>query len=226
MLISEIEKKINYRFNNKKFLIEALTHSSFVCKKNNPEKHNYERLEFLGDRVLGLVLADYFYKTFPHANEGALNNYFQKNANQEFLAQYAKYINLSIHIMTQKGDNLISNNSVLSDVVEAIIAAIYLDSGIEKSKSFIVNEIINKIPTSLNDEKHAKSSLQELCLKEFKCLPEYKLLDKSGLEHKPLFRVSVGIKNFKEVHGTGTNLKNAEEKAASKLLSILRKKIT
>ena len=150
MLISEIEKKINYRFNNKKFLIEALTHSSFVCKKNNPEKHNYERLEFLGDRVLGLVLADYFYKTFPHANEGALNNYFQKNANQEFLAQYAKYINLSTHIMTQKGDNLISNNSVLSDVVEAIIAAIYLDSGIEKSRSFIVNEIINKIPTSLN----------------------------------------------------------------------------
>ena len=82
--------------------------------------------------------------------------------------------------MTQKGDNLISNNSVLSDVVEAIIAAIYLDSGIENSKSFIVNEIINKIPTSSNQEKHAKSSLQELCLKEFKCLPEYKLLDKSG----------------------------------------------
>ena len=225
MLISEIEKKINYKFNNKKLLKEALTHSSFICKKNNPEKHNYERLEFLGDRVLGLVLADYFYKTFPYANEGSLNDYFQKNANQEFLAKYAKHINLSTHIMTQKGDNLISNNSVLSDVVEAIIAAIYLDSGIENSKSFIVNEIINKIPTSSNEEKHSKSSLQELCLKEFKCLPEYKLLNKSGLEHKPLFTVSVGIKNFQEVNGSGTNLKNAEEKAASKLLTILSKKL-
>ena len=142
-----------------------------------------------------------FIKTFPHANEGTLNDYFQKNANQEFLAQYTKHINLSTHIMTQKGDNLISNNSVLSDVVEAIMTAIYLD-WIEKSKSFIVNEMINKIPTSSNQEKHAKSSLQELCLKEFKCLPEYKLLDKSGLEHKPLFTVSVGIKNFEEVNGS------------------------
>lgn len=223
MLISEIEKKINYKFNNKKLLKEALTHSSFVCKQNNPENNNYERLEFLGDRVLGLVLADYFYKILPDANEGTLNDYFQKNANQEFLAKYAELINLSTHIMTQKGDNLINNNSVLSDVVEAIIAAIYLDSGIEKSKSFIVNEIINKIPTSSNHEKHAKSSLQELCLKKFKCLPDYKLLDKSGLEHKPLFTVSVSIKNFEEVKGTGTNLKNAEEKAALKLLSFLRK---
>ena len=84
MLISEIEKKINYKFNNKKLLIEALTHSSFICKKNNSEKRNYERLEFLGDRVLGLVLADFFYNTFPHANEGTLNDYFQKNATKNF----------------------------------------------------------------------------------------------------------------------------------------------
>ena len=219
--LSPVEKKINYLFHNREYLVQAFTHKSITP---SPRK-NYERLEFLGDRVLGLFLADYFYINFPHANEGALNDYFQKNANQDFLAKYAKHINLSMHIMTQKGDNLITNNSVLSDVVEAIIAAIYLDSGIEKSKNFIVNEIINKIPTSSNRDKHAKSSLQELCLKEFKSLPEYKLLDKSGLEHKPLFTVSVGIKNFQEVNGTGTNLKNAEEKAASKLLSILKKKL-
>ena len=225
MLISELEKKINYKFINENILKEALIHSSYVSKKNNPGNQSYERLEFLGDRVLGLILAEYFYKTFPDANEGSLNNYFQKNANQDFLAQYAKQINLSKFIMTQKGDNLSNNNSVLSDVVEAIIAAIYLDSGIEKSKKFIVNEIINKIPTSFDNEKHSKSTLQEFCLKEFRCLPEYKMLDKSGLEHKPIFKVSVSIKDFKSVTAIGPNLKNAEETAASKLLFILKNKI-
>jgi len=95
VLISELEKIINYKFNDKNLINEALIHSSYVSKKNNPNNLNYERLEFLGDRVLGLILAEYFFKILPDAKEGVLNNYFQKSANQEFLAEYAKKINLS-----------------------------------------------------------------------------------------------------------------------------------
>ena len=221
MLISELEKIINYKFNNKNLINEALIHSSYVSKKNNPNNLNYERLEFLGDRVLGLILAEYFFKILPNAKEGVLNNYFQKSANQEFLAEYAKKINLSKFIKTQKGDNLKDNDSVLSDVVEAIIGAIFLDTNINNCKTFIISEIIDKMGFSSEPQKHAKSNLQEFCLKKFKCLPEYKLLDKSGMDHKPIFKVSASIKDLEVVTATGSNLKNAEETAASRLLHIL-----
>ena len=221
MCLNKLEKQINYKFKNIALLEEALTHSSF--KKNNLKikKKNYERLEFLGDRVLGLVLSEYIYKAFSNAKEGVLDSYFQKFANQDNLFKYAEKINLSSFIKTQKGDNLENNKSILSDVVEAIIGAIYIDTGLSNCKNFIINNIVDKDLINFKSLKHPKSILQEYCLDKYKTLPKYNILNKSGSEHQPIYEVSVYIENHDIVSATGVNLKKAEEAAATKLLKIL-----
>ena len=215
MSLNELEKIINYNFNNINLLAEALVHKSY---KNNNK--NYERLEFLGDRVLGLVLAEYVFNTFPEANEGFLNNYYQKYVSQNYLSQYSKKISLSSFIKTQKGDNLENNKSILSDVVESIIGAIYLDSSLKNCKKFIINEIIGEDIISSKSIKHPKSILQEYSLDRYKSLPNYRVINKSGGDHNPIYTVSVNIKNFDSVSGNGSNLKSAEQDAALKLLGI------
>lgn len=222
MSIDQLEKKIKYKFKNINLLKEALTHSSYNLKKSKSTNKNYERLEFLGDRVLGLVLAEYFFKNFPSFNEGSLNDYLQKYANQSTLAEYANNINLSIFLKIQKGDDLDNNKSILSDVVESIIGAIYLDSGLIRCKNFILNEIVQKHSFLRKPIKHPKSTLQEYCLEKYKTLPKYTMINKSGTDHLPTYTVSVSIKNIDNVSAAGKNLKNAEEAAALKLLNILR----
>ena len=222
MLTNKLEKIINYKFKNTKLLEEALTHSSYQRNNLSIKNFNYERLEILGDRVLGLVLSEYFFKTFPKAKEGVLDSYFQKHANQENLFNYANKINLSNYLRTQKGDNLKKNKSILSDVVEAIIGAIYMDTGINNCKKFILNNIIDNTLISLEPVRHPKSILQEYCLEKYKTLPEYSILNKFGNEHAPIYEVCVHIENHDIVSATGTNLKNAEEAAATKLLGILK----
>ena len=222
MCLNKIEKKINYKFKSISLLEEALTHSSFQKNNLKTKKKNYERLEFLGDRVLGLVLSEYIYTAFPTAKEGVLDNYFQKFANQDNLFKYAKKINLSTFIKTQKGDNLQNNKSILSDVVEAIIGAIYIDTGLSNCKNFIINNIIDMDLIYSKPLKHPKSLLQEYCLDKYKILPKYNILTKSGNDHQPIYEVSVYIENHDVVSATGANLKKAEEAAAIKLLRILK----
>ena len=151
-----------------------------------------------------------------------MNDYLQKYANQSTLAEYANNINLSIFLKIQKGDNLDNNKSILSDVVESIIGAIYLDSGLVRCKNFILNEIVKKHSSLPKPIKHPKSTLQEYCLDKYKTLPTYTMINKSGTDHLPRYIVSVSIKNIDNVSAAGTNLKKAEEAAALKLLNILR----
>ena len=171
---------------------------------------------------MGLVLSEYVFKTFPEAKEGILDNYFQKFANQNNLYNYAKKINLAFFLKTQKGDNLEYNKSILSDVVEAIIGAIYIDTGIHNCKNLIINNIIDQHLIYSEPLKHPKSILQEYCLDQYKTLPKYTILKKSGNDHQPVYEVSVYIKSHDLVSAIGTNLKNAEEAAAKKLLNILK----
>jgi ribonuclease III len=222
VVTNDLEKKINYKFKNINLLNQALIHSSHIL--NNSEKNikNYERLEFLGDRVLGLVLAEYFFKLFPDANEGLLNSYLQRYANQNTLAKYANKINLSDFIKFQKGDSLEFNKSVLSDVVESIIGAIYLDTSFNNSKIFIINEIIKQDSIETEPIKHPKSLLQEYCLNKYKCLPKYSIINKIGTDHQPTFMVSVSVDSVNNAVSEGSSLKNAEEAAASKLLKVLK----
>ena len=217
MLLDQFEKKINYKFNNQSLLIEALTHSSSSISSST----NYERLEFLGDRVLGLILAEYFFKLFPEVNEGCLNDYYQKYANQDFLAECAQNLNISDFIQTQKGDNLYNNKSILSDVVESLIGAIYIDSNINECRDFIEKKILNMVSKSSPPLRHSKSLLQELCLKKYKELPKYSMINKSGPDHNPVFTVSVSINEDNVKLGEGSSLRIAEEIAASKLLEFL-----
>ncbi len=217
MLLDKFEKKINYKFNNQSLLIEALTHSSSSISSSP----NYERLEFLGDRVLGLILAEYFFKLFPEVNEGCLNDYYQKYANQDFLAECAQNLNISDFIQTQKGDNLYNNKSILSDVVESLIGAIYIDSNINECRDFIEKKILNMVSKSSPPLRHSKSLLQELCLKKYKELPKYSMINKSGPDHNPVFTVSVSINEDNVKLGEGSSLRIAEEIAASKLLGFL-----
>ena len=222
MIIDNFEKIIDYKFKNESLLFEALTHSSSTKVKSNENKKNYERLEFLGDRVLGLVLAEYFFKLFPNSNEGFLNDYFQKYANQDFLSKFAKKIKISNFIKTQKGDDLDNNKSILSDVVESLIGAIYLDSNIDECRKFIVNNMLKVVSETDYPLKHSKSLLQEFCLNKFKQLPKYSMVEKSGPDHMPVFTVSVNINEKNTMLAKGSNLKNAEENAASKLLAFLK----
>ena len=217
MLLDKFEKKINYKFNNQSLIIEALTHSSSSISSSP----NYERLEFLGDRVLGLILAEYFFKLFPEVNEGCLNDYYQKYANQDFLAECAQNLNISDFIQTQKGDNLYNNKSILSDVVESLIGAIYIDSNINECRDFIEKKILNMVSKSSPPLRHSKSLLQELCLKKYKELPKYSMINKSGPDHNPVFTVSVSINEDNVKLGEGSSLRIAEEIAASKLLEFL-----
>jgi ribonuclease-3 len=217
LLLDQFEKKINYKFNNQDLLIEALTHSSSSISISQ----NYERLEFLGDRVLGLILAEYFFKLFPEVNEGCLNDYYQKYANQDFLAECAQNLNISDFIQTQKGDNLYNNKSILSDVVESLIGAIYIDSNINECRDFIEKKILNMVSKSSPPLRHSKSLLQELCLKKYKELPKYSMINKSGPDHNPVFTVSVSINEDNVKLGEGSSLRIAEEIAASKLLEFL-----
>lgn len=197
--------------------MEALTHSSSSISSSP----NYERLEFLGDRVLGLILAEYFFKLFPEVNEGCLNDYYQKYANQDFLAECAQNLNISDFIQTQKGDNLYNNKSILSDVVESLIGAIYIDSNINECRDFIEKKILNMVSKSSPPLRHSKSLLQELCLKKYKELPKYSMINKSGPDHNPVFTVSVSINEDNVKLGEGSSLRIAEEIAASKLLGFL-----
>ena len=222
MIIDHFEKIIDYKFKNESLLFEALTHSSSKKVNSNENKKNYERLEFLGDRVLGLVLAEYFFKLFPESNEGFLNDYFQKYANQDFLSKFAKTIQISKFIKTQKGDDLDNNKSILSDVIESLIGAIYLDSNIDECRKFIVNNMLKIVSETDYPLRHSKSLLQEFCLDKFKQLPKYSMVKKSGPDHMPVFTVSVNINKKNTMSAKGSNLKNAEENAASKLLALLK----
>ena len=222
MLIDKLEKIINYKFKDESLLVEALTHSSSKITKSHENKKNYERLEFLGDRVLGLILAEYFFKLFPDANEEILNDYYQKYANQDFLSQFAIKIKISHFIKIQKGDNLDNNKSVLSDVIEALIGAIYIDSNINECRNFIVSKMLKIVSYTKPPTKHSKSLLQEFCLNEFKRLPTYSMIEKIGPDHMPIFTVSVNINDNNLMLAKGSNLRNAEENAASKLLAFLK----
>jgi len=132
-----------------------------------------------------------------------------------------KKIKISDFIKTQKGDDLDNNKSILSDVVESLIGAIYLDSGIDECRKFIVNNMLKVVSETDYPLKHSKSLLQEFCLNKFKQLPKYSMVKKSGPDHMPVFTVSVNINEKNTMLAKGSNLKNAEENAASKLLALL-----
>jgi len=215
--IKEIEKILKYNFKKISLLETALTHKSFDNNANN------EKLEFLGDRVLGLVISEKLLNKFPNEKEGIIDKKFANLVNKKTCLLVARKINLKKFILLGSSHKKLerSADKITSDCLEAIVGAIYLDGGLKSVEKFILNfweEFLLKSTITLID---SKTKLQEFSLKKFKELPKYVFFKKTGPQHRPLFKTEVQIPNSKKIIGIGSSKKNAQQNAAAKLLKIL-----
>jgi len=210
----DLQKKINVKFKNLDLLIQSLTHKSFDTKKN------YEKMEFLGDRVLGLVIAKKLLETYPDEKEGILDKKFASLVNKNTCLEIAKKINLEKYILTFNPNNkkIKIEDKIISDSCEALIGAIYLEKGLATAEKVILDLWKNNIIDSIITQIDAKTKLQELSLKNFKKLPIYKLISNTGPRHKPSFKVGVKLTNTKYFFGLGKSKKDAEQNAAIECL--------
>ena len=214
-----LEKKIKINFKNKDILIQSLTHKSFNKQNNN------EKLEFLGDRVLGLIIAKKLLEIYPNENEGILDKNFASLVNKKTCLEIAKKLELQKYILAFNGGkkkNLIEDK-VLSDSCEALIGSIYLEKGFNIVEKFILDLWSKKIEESVVTQIDAKTKLQEFSLKKFKKLPIYKIISNTGPRHKPLFKVGVKLIDTKFFIAEGKSKKDAEQNAAVKCLQQLKK---
>ena len=209
-----LEKKIKINFKNKDLLVRSLTHKSYNKEINN------EKLEFLGDRVLGLVIAKKLLEIYPNEKEGILDKKFASLVNKKTCLQIAKKINLDKYILTLdiKKKKNIAEDKVVSDCCEALIGSIYLDKGFNSVEKFILELWSENIKDSVITQIDAKTKLQEFSLKKFKKLPIYKLISNTGPRHKPLFKVGVKLIDTKFFLAEGSSKKDAEQNAAIKCL--------
>jgi len=212
-----LEKIIKYNFKKKSILENALTHKSYNNDINN------EKLEFLGDRVLGLTISEILLKKYPKEKEGVIDKKFANLVNKKTCSLIAKKIDLKKFIYLgsshKKPDR--SSDKITSDCLEAIVGAIYLDGGLKFAEKFIHHfweEYLLKSNITLID---SKTKLQEFSLKRFKVLPKYTFSKKTGPQHRPIFKTEVQIPNSKKVIGIGSSKKNAQQDAADKLLKLL-----
>ena len=215
--IKELEKILKYNFKKISLLEKALTHKSFNNDINN------EKLEFLGDRVLGLVISQKLLDKYPNEKEGIIDKKFANLVNKKTCLQIAKKINLKRFISLGSSHKKIERTAdkISSDCLEAIVGAIYLDGGLKSAEKFIFifwDEYLLKSAITLID---SKTKLQEFSLKKFKVLPKYIFSKKTGPQHRPLFKTEVQIPNSKKVIGIGSSKKNAQQDAADKLLKLL-----
>ena len=213
-----IENNIKINFNNKKLLIQSLTHKSYN------EKYNNEKLEFLGDRVIGLVIAKKLLSLYPNENEGVIDKKFSYLVNKKTCGQIGRQLNLKNFIKTGNSlKNLRSNDEkIISDCCESIIGALYLDQGYAVAEKFILRNWHNFLKKSVITRIDPKTKLQEFSLKKFKKLPIYKSFKPMGPNHNPIFKVQVNISNSKKFFGQGKSKKLAEQNAASKLVKNLK----
>ena len=207
---SILEKKIKINFKNKNLLIKSLTHKSYDKENNN------EKLEFLGDRVLGLIIAKKLLEIYPDEKEGILDKKFASLVNKKTCLEIAKKLELNNYILTFNLGNkkTLIEDKVLSDSCEALIGAIYLDKGFQTVEKIILNLWSDKIKDSAVTQVDAKTKLQEFSLKKFKKLPIYKLISNTGPRHKPLFKVAVKLIDTKFFTAQGNSKKDAEQNAA------------
>lgn len=218
--LTELEKKIQYQFQNRRLLRQALTHSSYANEQRINKSADYERLEFLGDAVLELVSSDFLFREEKEMAEGQLTRRRSSIVCEPALAFCARDIALEEYILLGKGEENTGGrqrDSIVSDVMEAVIGAIYLDSGIEEASRFIHRFI-------LSDLEHkqlfydAKTILQEAIQQEGKESPHYELLKEEGPEHEKTFLVEVMVGEQKLGSGSGHSKKAAEQQAAYQAL--------
>ena len=222
--IYEFEQKIGYTFKNKELLYQAFTHSSLVNEQKINKKPDYERLEFLGDAVLEMISSAFLYKTYPDKKEGEMSKIRASLVCEPALAYCSEQLDVKKYIQLGKGEEATggrNKESIIADVMEAIIGALFLDGGIEESKRFIDTYVLTNAD-SMQMFSDSKSILQELAQGQNLGSIRYEICGESGPEHDKIFevRVFVGDKNFGE--GTGKTKKAAEQKAAYQALLVLK----
>ena len=217
MKINEFEKKINYKFRDNSLIDLAFTHSSFKNKSKN-----YERLEFLGDRVLSLVISEYLFLKYPNEDEGALSKRLSDLVSKHKLLEVANEINIKEMLKADNAEKknlkLKKNISILSDVCEALIGAIFLDSNLDNAKKFISKYWKKKIERNILPPQDPKSFLQEIAQKNGLMLPKYVLKKKEGPSHSPRFEIEVFLQGVKRFSSVGQTIKIAEINAAKKMI--------
>ena len=212
--LNKLEKKINIKFSNSKLLQRSLTHKSY-----DPHS-NYEKLEFLGDRILGLTISNELLKMYPDDKVGSLDKKLASLVNKKKCFDVGKSLNLEEFILVgnSKNKKLKIENKIISDCSESLIGAIYLDKNLNVAENFILKYWKNHLENSATTYVDSKTKLQEYSLKKYKSLPVYKLIENSGPRHKPIFKIAVRLKNSKFISAIGSSKKDAEQKAAKLFL--------
>lgn len=220
--VSTLEKRLGYKFKNQQLLIEALTHKSYKQPYNN------ERLEFLGDAVLDLIVGEYLYKQFPDFDEGKLSKMRASLVNEGGFTRLANQLSLGSHIYlsnAEENNNGREKSSLLSNAFEAVMGAIYLESGLETVKSISI-ALLEKVHTDISLDslfKDYKTSLQELTQARFGITPEYDLIAAHGPDHKKEFEVAVSIDGKRYANAMGKSKKQAQQEAAKIAIEMLAK---
>ena len=215
-ILKELQKKIKIKFKNTSNLKKAITHKSY------DSVNNYEKLEFLGDRILGLVISKKLLDIYPNDKEGSLDKKLASLVNKNRCQEIGKTLNLDKYIFIgNKKNNSKIESKIMSDCVEALIGAVYYEKGFNVTEKFILNVWKNLINESNVTFVDAKTKLQEYSLKKFKTLPVYKLISNTGPKHKPEFKIAVRLKDSKFVEGFGNSKKKAEQNAANLYLKNL-----
>ncbi len=220
--VEDAQKTIQYVFTQPRLLEEALTHKSHLQGKTDESLKDNERLEFLGDAVLDLIISDYLAQTFPEWAEGDLSKTRANLVRQSSLAQAARRLQLGEFLRLGKGEEQTQGrgkSSLLANALEAVIAAIYLDGGLVPARDFVLKALEDNLrgvghSNLVVDRQDYKSQLQEWCQQQFSTIPEYCLVSESGPDHKKVFEVEVSIQGRIQGRGIGYNKKSAEQEAA------------
>ena len=222
--INLFEKLIEYKFNNKNLLKQSLIHPSFFINHKSDEKkfNQFERLEFLGDRVLGIVISSMLFNKFENLNEGDLSKKFSYLVQKKFLYKISADLLLDkIVLYDFKKNNTKMVISILSDSVESIIGSIFVDGGYKSSYTFIKKFWSPYLDIQVSKIQDPKTLLQEISQQISKKLPEYKLVKKKGPSHLPLFTVNLNVLNLKKIKAQGSSIREAETKAAKEALKLI-----
>lgn len=218
-----IESKLHYIFQNRQLLALAFIHRSFVNENRDVTTHN-ERLEFLGDSVLGMLIAEYLYKTLPSTTpEGELSYLRSRLVEASSCVAFIQKLELAGYLLLGKGERRNDGrgrDSILADLFEAIIGAIYLDGGLEAAKTFLFKNFTAEIENIIQKPlRNWKALLQDYCQKRFQNAPTYEVMEETGPDHSKVFKVSVLLKNQSLGLGVGSSKKEAQQAAAADALS-------
>jgi len=217
----QLAASIGHRFSSDEYLLRALTHSSYGANHGREKPRNFERLEFLGDRVLGLVIADLLFVRFPETDEGGLAKRLNALVRKETCALVAEKIDLGAYLLMSPGEVEAGGRAkmaILGNACEALIGALYLDGGLEVARGFIETNWLKLIDDVENAPQDAKTALQEWAQARGVEPPTYKVKRREGPDHAPVFTMAVTLKDRVPAEGVGTSKRIAEQAAAEAML--------